>query len=253
MSGSARSLEVHMFAGLRVASTTYYPAHSKNGKNVSARLVINAFKNIASSANDGEGRNEVIQLTAWGKLADICAKSMSPGKEFNSTCDLHVYDGRVFHNSQPVQMADGTVLTTKKQSYTIVRLTFGEESNKLIAHEMQAMLNGKPMRPAGWNQVGSADHAEWVLTLKARQAVQFDSNLPTFGYARVIIPAGQGIAAYNPQLDNRQAPLAGAVENAVVNAAANPAVVNNAFATPAENAAPIETAAPASAFTVPGV
>jgi len=245
MSGSARSLEVHMFAGLRVASTTYYPAHSKNGKNVSARLVINAFKNIASSANDGEGRNEVIQLTAWGKLADICAKSMSPGKEFNSTADLHVYDGRVFHNQQPVTMADGTVLTTKKQSYTIVRLTFGEESNKLIAHEIQNNI-----RPAGWNQVGSAEHQAWVATLKARQAIQFDAKLPTFGYARVIVPTGQGIGAYDPQLS--QSNLAQSVENAVVNAAANPGAVASAFSTPAETTTPPATA-PATAFSVPGV
>jgi len=248
MSGSARSLEVHMFAGLRVASTTYYPAHSKNGKNISQRLVINAFKNIASSANDGEGRNEVIQLTAWGKLADICARSMSPGKEFNASCDLHVYDGRVFHNGNPVQMSDGTVLTTKKQSFTIVRLTFGEESNKLIAHEIQAGI-----RPAGWNQIGSADHAAWVNTLKARQAVQFDPNLPTFGYAKVIIPQGPGIGAYNPQLNAAPAGnLAGAVENAVVNAAANPGAVANTFSTPVETA-PTTAQPTGNVFTVPGV
>ena len=67
-------------------------------------------------------------------LADICAKSMSPGKEFNTLAELHVYDGRVFHQGNPVTLADGTVLTTKKYSFTIVRLTFGEESNKLVAY-----------------------------------------------------------------------------------------------------------------------
>jgi hypothetical protein len=223
----------------------YYPAHNKNGVNISQRLSINAFMNIASSANNGEGRSDAITLTAWGKLADICARSMSPGKEFNCLAELHVYDGRVFHNQQPVTLSDGTVLTTKKYSFTIVRLTFGEESNKLIQSEIQAGI-----RPVGYAQIGSPDHAKWVETLKARQAVQFDASKPTFGYAKVIIPQGQGISAYNPQLDNRQAmPTmnAGAVENAVVAAAGKPETVTPTFTVPNN-----ETAAPATAaFHVP--
>lgn len=220
------------FSGLRVASTTYYEAHNKNGVNISQRLSISAFMNIASSANAGEGRNESITMTAWGKLADICAISMSPGKEFNALGELHVYQGRVFHNDQPVVMSDGVTLTTKKYSFTIVRLTFGEESNKLIAWEIQ---NG--IRPADWNTPNSPGFQTWRDRLRARQATPYNPALPTYGYANVIHPAGPGIGAY-VEGQQRQAYAsntdnAGQVEAAVGNAAGNPAAVNNAFAVPA--------------------
>ena len=58
MSGSARSLMGSDFAGMRVASTIFTPEHSRNGKNISAKLQVNAFMNIASKANNGEGRSD---------------------------------------------------------------------------------------------------------------------------------------------------------------------------------------------------
>ena len=198
MSGSARSLQMSFFSGLRVASTSFTPEHSKNGKNISAKLVVNAFMNIASKANEGEGRNEAVPFTIWGKLAHICAKSMSPGKEFNCLAQLHVYNGRVFMPSgvagtPGTQVNDnlGNALMTKKFSYTITMLTFGEESDKHIDTEIQANV-----RPAGWNIKGSPEAAQWKAILQARQAVQFDPQQPTYGYARVYMPTGAGIGAY---------------------------------------------------------
>ena len=198
MSGSARSLQMSFFSGLRVASTSYTPAHSKNGKNISAKLVVNAFMNIASKANNGEGRNEAVPFTIWGKLADICAKSMSPGKEFNCLAQLRVYNGRVFMPStvqgqpgQQINDAQGQPVLTKKFSYTITMLTFGEESNKHIMNEIQAGV-----RPADWNVAGSPGAAQWKAILQSRQAIQFDASKPTFGYARVYLPQGAGIGAY---------------------------------------------------------
>jgi hypothetical protein len=198
MSGSARSLEISCFSGLRVASMSYTPAHSKNGKNISAKLVVNAFMNIASKANAGEGRNEAVPFTIWGKLADICAKSMSPGKEFNCHAQLHVYMGRVFMPSlvpgtpgQQINDSTGQPVLTKKFSYTIDRLTFGEESNKHILNEIQAGV-----RPPDWNVAGTPGQAAWKAQLQTRQAIQFDPNLPTFGYARIYLPQGAGIGAY---------------------------------------------------------
>lgn len=197
MSGSARSLSMSMFSGLRAASTNYTPAYSKNGVNVSSKLNINAFMNIASRANGGEGRNEALSLTVWGKLADICAISMSPGKEFHATAQLHVYEGRVFmptiagQPGTPVLGADGQPLMTKKFSYTIQMLTFGEESNKHIANEIQAGV-----RRPGWNIAGHPDQLHWKETLALRQKTVFDARLPTFGYARVYMPQGAGIGAY---------------------------------------------------------
>ena len=243
MSGSARSLQMSFFSGLRVASTSYTPAHSKNGKNISAKLVVNAFMNIASKANDGEGRNEAVPFTIWGKLADICAKSMSPGKEFNCFAQLRVYNGRVFMPStvqgqpgQQINDAQGQPVLTKKFSYTITMLTFGEESNKHILNEIQAGV-----RPVGWNVAGSQEAAQWKATLQARQAIQFDPNSPTFGYARVYLPQGAGVGAYiqNAQPTTAPTTMGPAVDTTAAVAATFAGV---------QPAAPV--AAPAAAPTV---
>jgi len=261
MSGSARSLQASMFSGLRVARTDFTPEYSKNGKNVSAKLTINAFMNMATRANNGAGSNDAVPFTVWGKLAHICAKSMSPGKEFNCTATLHVYDGRVFMPSgipnqpgTPIAKADGTPLMVKKFSYTIQLLTFGEESDKHINNEIQA---GPQVRPAGWNIAGSQDALLWKEILKQRQAVAFNPAAPTYGYARVRMPQGAGIAAY---IQNQPAAIAGvgaAVDTAAV-VAASLAGINpvGSVALPGGVAVPGVVAAPpvvASGFVVPGV
>lgn len=237
MAGSARSLQSSNFSGLRVASSIYYPAHSKNGVNVSQRCTINAFMNIASKANDGEGRNDVIQLTAWGKLGDVCAKSMSPGKEFHCGAKLKTYDSRVFFNDQPMTYPDGTLITVRKVGFSITELTFGEESAKHIANEIQAGI-----RPPDWNMAGAAGYAAWRETLKKRNTLVFDPTQPMFGYAKVILPQGPGIGAYTPQAATPgfagSAPIAGAVEAAVVAAAGNPAVPGAALFTPPAQSVP---------------
>lgn len=231
MAGSARSMQMSMFAGLRVASSDYYPAHSKNGKNISQRLVVNAYMNIASKANDGKGRNEVVPFTIWGKLADTCAKSFSPGKEFNCTAHLHVYMGRVFKRGadgsySPVIGDDGQPILTKKFSYTVDTLTFGEDSSKHIANEMAATVNGRPIRPKDWNVPGTVGYNEWRETLRARQAIQFNPQSPTFGYARVMKIEGPGIGAYTAEQTQQAAPTAAP--------AVQPAQVASTFTPPAQ-------------------
>ncbi len=197
MSGSARSLQSCSFGGLRVASTYYTPAYSKNGENINAKLEINAF------INQPKKTDQIIKLTAWGKLADSCAKSMSKGKEFAAfNCELNVYDKRVFMPSlvagqpgTPVLKPDGSPLTIKSQSYTIGRLGYGMESEKHIAREIQ-----EHVRPIGWNVMGSVEAAQWKEILNARKAIMFDPNSPTgtFGYATIRMPQGVGIGAYIP-------------------------------------------------------
>lgn len=230
MSGSARSLSISMFSGLRIASTVFTPEYSKNGVNISAKLVANAFMNIASKANDGAGRNEAIPFTIWGKLAHICAKSMSPGKEFNAIAQLHVYNGRVFMpgvNGQPgtpILDAAGAPITTKKFSYTVSMLTFGEESNKHIQNELQAQVNGVPVRPADWNTAGTPGYVQWRETLKARMLITFDPNLPKYGYADIRMPQGAGIGAYIQNAAPAAAPVVDtAAAVAATFAGANPA------------------------------
>lgn len=238
------------FSGLRVASSNYFPAHSKNGVNISQRCTINAFMNIASKANNGEGRNDVISFTAWGKLADVCAKSMSPGKEFHCSAKLKTFDARVWYNQQPVTMGDGTVLTTKKVGFSITELTFGDESAKHIANEIQSGI-----RPVDWNAAGAPGYAGWREKLKQRNALVFDPTQPVFGYAKVILPQGPGIGAYAAQAAAPVFAPAGtgaAVEAAVVNAAANPAAVSAALFTPVQTpaAAPV-VGAPTAGFAAP--
>ena len=245
MPGSARSLQISQFIGLRVASTTYHPAHSKNGVNISQRLVINAFMNIASRANGGDGRNDVISLTAWGKLADSCAISMSPGKEFHCFAELHTYDGRVFVNNQPLLDNQGQPITTRKTSFTITRLLFGMESAKTIAQEIQMGI-----RPVDYDKEGTQGYAYWRQVLQARKGLAFDPSKPTFGYAKVAKIQGPGIGAFIQ--GQPTGTMAGAVEKAVVNAAGNPAAVNNMFATAAPVAAPAApVAAPVNAGFLP--
>lgn len=190
MPGSARSLVSVHFSGLRVGGTDYYPAHSKNGVNISQRLVIDAYAN--SVKRNGDEIRDRYQLTVWGKLADICAKAMSQGKEFHATCKPRMYEGRVFIDRQPLVLHDGTVVKTNRYSFTIVDLIFGEESQKLIDSEIQ-----KGIRPADWNKTAEG-RAAWKQLLQMRMAVQFDPSKPAFGYARVRKPEGEGIGAYIP-------------------------------------------------------
>jgi len=253
MAGSARSLQSSNFSGLRVASSNYYPAHSKNGVNISQRCTINAFMNIASRANNGEGRNDVVQLTAWGKLGDVCAKSMSPGKEFHCSAKLKTFQARVFHNDAPVVAADGTVIMTRNIGFSITELTFGEESAKHIANEIQSGI-----RPIDWNQAGAPGYALWREKLKLRNALVFDPTLPVFGYAKVFLPQGPGIGAYTPQANVAPVapaftPAVGAVEAAVVNAAQNPAAVSAALFQPvaAPVAAPVVAPVAQPGFAAP--
>ena len=191
---SSRSLEMSMFSGLRVASTFFTPEYSVNGKNVSAKLTVNAFQNIASKANDGKGKNEALSFTIWGKLAHTCAKSMSPGKEFNCQAHVNVYKGKTYfpgvNNQAGIQVMcpDGTPLMSKKVSFTVSRLTFDGESKKHINNELQAGV-----RPALWDKEGTPDNLQWIEILKARQAIQFNPQSPTYGYANVRMPQGANI------------------------------------------------------------
>lgn len=244
MPGSARSIVVTTFTGLRVASTYYYPAHSKNGKNISQRLVINAFANVAKRG--GEADSDVYTLTAWGKLADICAKSMSPGKEFNALAESKAYMGRVFQNNQPLQLSDGSLIQTRKYSWTILRLTFGEESHKLINSEIQ-----KGIRPADWNTPGAPGYQTWRTILQQRMAIQFDPNKGTFGYARVRVPQGPGIGAYIPnQPSNGGVPNSQQVASDVYNATVNVGATPQTTPAAAPSSAPVQ--APASAPAASG-
>jgi hypothetical protein len=242
MAGSARSIQASFFSGLRVASTVYTPAHSKNGKNISARLTINAFMNIPSRANEGEGRTEAVPFTLWDKMADIGAKVLSPGKEFNCLAQLHVYSGRVFVNNQPIADSQGNLIMTKKFSYTIRQITFGEESEKHIMNEIQAQL-----RPVNWRVPGHPEQLRWKEILKARMALAFAPNMTQYGFAKVSLPTGAGIGAYIPNAPASASPAAMGA------ALVTPSAVATAFGGFNTVAAPATPKATAGFFVPQGV
>ena len=132
----------------------------------------------------------------------------------------------------------------RKVGFSITELTFGDESAKHIANEIQSGI-----RPADWNMAGAAGYGAWREKLKLRNTLVFDPTLPVFGYAKVILPQGPGIGAYNIQPVGLTAPVAAAVDNAVVAAAGSPTAVGAALFAPA--AAPVVAAPAAAALFTP--
>lgn len=235
----SRSLQVSVFTGLRQARSIYYPMHSKNGVNISQRLVVNAYMNIPSKANDGKGRNESISLTCWGKGADILALCLTRGKEFNAICDLHVYQGRVFVNDQPLIGQDGNPIMTKKYSYTIRQFDLGNDSFKHIMNEIQLGIRG----PNWWMQ-GHQDYENFRALLKARMTVAYDPNMDTYGFADVRKPEGAGIGA---PIANMPSQTPAAVGSAPTPAAVAAAFTGTAPATPVQPVQPVQPAQPINA------
>lgn len=239
MAGSNRSMIKVTAVNLRTADVaTYYPAHSKNGKNVSQRIVIRAIGNIANKSNDGEGETIGLNITAWNKLADVLARSMSKGKEFSADLKMHTYKGRAYFKADkaskaiPVQIqtAAGLVnVEVEKTSFEVKEILFGAESENVIADEIRDKL-----RPEGWNIAGSAAHTAWLAILKQRNSQQYTPGMKQFGYARVQVVEGPGIGPY---VENQQT-------TAVVGTAAAVAAAVAAVPPPAP---PAEAPAPAPA------
>lgn len=258
----SRTLQVTSFADLVRASSNYIPAHSKNGKNISQRLNVGAFMNIASSANEGKGRHEVIQLTAWGKAADVLAICLTPGKTFSCIADMHVYEGRVFVNTgtkenpdyQPVTYK-GQPVMTDKISFTIRQFSLGADSHKHIMNEIQGGFRGM-----NWWMQGHPDYEAFRNLLKARMTTQFNPQLKKFGFADVRLPEGAGIGAYiqGQSVDRNEQPVATSMTDpaAIVGAgygnAVNADAVKAAFSGGAQPAATVQPASPTVESLFPG-
>ena len=245
---SDRSI-IKLFAtGLRVGSKPeYVPAHSKldNGVrvNVSARLTVSAYHNIPGKANNGKGKSESMSYTFWGGLADIAAKTLAKGKEFNVLAVPNVYDGAVYQpaadgkgsNGVPGQWANGQRITTKKVSFTVEEFTLGRDSGKTVEEEI-----GAKIRPADWNKAGSPGHATWGSMQAERMKVKFQHGFTEYGYAVVKAPTGQEIGPYQEGLSRAGSTPTGTA-----------AVVGQALAQ--QSAANAFPAAPAPMGTIPAV
>lgn len=177
------------FIGCRVATqlgcennrrqVVYIPTYNKSGKDISACCKITAF------VNELRGGSNVHSFTAWGKLADACAKSMGPGKEFHCTARPESYDARVFDaDGNVILKADGSPLTVRKTNFVITEIRFGADSEKLIAAEIAA---GR--RPPNYNDNGPGSEAFRTM-MKAEHAKTYDGVSETYGHARVLKAAG---------------------------------------------------------------
>ncbi len=226
--GRAISLKGSFFAGVRVAGElTYIPAHIKNGKKINSRVIIPIYANSnrGTDQKTGEqGRSDEFKLVAWGKLADVCCKSLPKGKAIDAFADPQSYIGKKYNADGSLHLdVAGMPIEEKKVAFTIMNIVFGEESTKVIAEEIQ-----KGRRPINWNVPNHPDFQMWIQILQANQAAVWDGRSPKFGYARVIVPQGPGI-----QLDfSQNAPAAGFGAPGYNAAPANyglPGMVANAF------------------------
>ena len=180
-------------AGARVAGQlTYIPKHTINGKEVNARCTIPVYINSHRGTNQrtGEkGRTDEFRLVAWGKLADVCCKSLPKGNALDIDSRPHSYKGKLFNmDGSPRLDVAGVTIEITKTAFTIKELVFGEESSKLIAEEVST---GR--RPLNWDKPNHPDFNIWIGVLQARQKAVWDGRSATFGYARVVIPTGQGV------------------------------------------------------------
>lgn len=214
MSGSSKSINTATFISARLAGTpNYVPAHIPAGaaKPLSARCEFSIFQNI----ND---KSSKFKITAFGKMADVMAKSGSTGKEVTIITKINSFQGRVpvtdaQGNTQfVVNPATGQPLTIEKTGFILERLSFGADSNKTIAEEIQA-----GQRPQFWNVAGHQDGETWKQICQQRNAQVFQQGQTMFGFARVSLP--QNAQIVDPATMN----------NMNTQYAGNPAAVNTGF------------------------
>lgn len=226
----ARSISMvtsQFFNGYVAGPGTYVPAHNKNGKPISARFSVDVMFNSQPKANDGQGRTDAFRFTAWGKLADIMARSCSVGKGLDLVATPQSYVGTLFNaDGSPRLDNAGQAIKISKIGFTIDNVIFGAESAKMIQEEI-----ARGVRPADWNYIGpdparAAQRELWQSRLAARKAMEWDGVSPTFGFARVVVPTGPGISLagqapteYTAQAVNTEQAVA-----AVANSMAPPAV-----------------------------
>jgi single-stranded DNA-binding protein len=205
--GRAISMTNASLIGVRVSSVpTYVPAYLVNGKKINQKITIPVVAND-HRGNGGKGKAHSFRLVAWGKLADVCARSCSMGKALDVFASIQSYPGKVFNRQGNLKLDNtGQAIEVTKVSFTIEKITFGEESAKFIAGEVQ---NG--LRPVNWNVPGHADYTTWQERLRKRQATTWNGKSEKFGFAKVFVPQNVQLDFSQPEQNNLQ----NQVQNAV--------------------------------------
>ena len=182
--------------GCRIAgSPNYTPAYVKTGgdpnKPIQAQCKFAVYMNVRN-------RKMKFDITAWGKMADIIARSGATGKEITIFAEMNSYKGRVWlptPDGQPrqhVTLADGQPLLIDKVGFTIRQMHWGPDSAKTIQEEIMA---GK--RPQGWNDPTSPGKQQWMQICADRNRQQYQAGMNQFGYARVTMPTNGQVVEGN--------------------------------------------------------
>lgn len=209
--GRAIGIAGTFMAGVRVAGQlTYIPAYIKaDGSKRSQRCIIPVYRNSNRGTNQktGEkGRTDSFKLVAWGKLADVCARSLPQGTAIDVFAEPQSYLGTLFNrDGSPRYDNAGQVVQTTKVSFTILNIVFGEDSEK---HIDQEIADGR--RPQFWNVKGHQDYQTWKSMLQQKQQVTWTGG-NEFQYARVVLPKdGQvDMSVYQGGGNRAAAPAAG--------------------------------------------
>ena len=214
-------------AGLEFAGS-YYPAHTKNGKNNSAKWIGTMIQNdpdwTDSQGNRVKGKTRYFHLTIWngknaqpGKgMADIAAKNLSVGKAIDHIeCRAEPYDHRVFENHVPlVSPATGQPVMVEGMNFVYVRhLEFGRDSKRQVARETEKYVVGQAnfwSRPPEWDKDNTAGAEAWKLVMNIRKQAKWDGQSESFGYAKVVIPEGAQLTGFNQAPQPGMAPVAAA-------------------------------------------
>jgi hypothetical protein len=199
----------------RVAGApNYYPAYIPQNGNKPVRQRCE----VAVYENDGDKTN-TFRVTAFGKMADIVARSCGTGKQLGLALKTHTFDGKVaLPGGQPgtppnfVIGQDGQPITIKKTGHIIMDISFGADSEKQEVSEIKGGF-----RPAMWNVKGHPDHQTWKDICAQRNSIEYQPGMTSFGYANVLKPNGQVISSQQLQGMNQQY-------------AGNPQAVGNGFA-----------------------
>jgi len=154
----------------------YYPEYvNAKGIKVSNRLTVPILVN---EKNQETPFNMIV--TVWGKLADICAKSLSPGREVNMEVEPKQYQSTYKQNGQPV-LIENKPLTITNISYKVNEIKFGAESASHIASEISRKIRG-----IDWFKPGHEDNTALNIRRKNINNMNYIPGKTTFGYADVI-------------------------------------------------------------------
>lgn len=205
--GRAIGLKKSMFAGVRIAGKhdpnspqhmIWVPAHLKGGVFISQRASFSAYVNSNRGKKDASGKvqADLFNFTAWGKLADACARSCSVGRALDLECTPTSYLKPIVDAAgNPVMNRNGTQLQIPTVSFRIDNIVFAEEAAEVIATELAA-----GQRPAGWDDRNNQQAQVYWREICARHnAEQPNFQAGKFKNARIILPQGQGIQLVDPE------------------------------------------------------